>query len=190
MAKRHRYYTGIVVYTTRESVEKHFENQSKRLSVIRVLLDHGISIIKGTLYVDSLRIPTTSVAAVAKVDRRLVLRVVEEVQADPYLRFFFERMRVEPTPMEIGRFSEAGIVEVIVENARASGIIAAVTGLIAKYGISIKYLVAQSSELTPSPTLIFQPEKRLPKALYDELEKIEGILEINVYRKIGSGMSV
>lgn len=184
------FYTGMPLYTTRESVEKHFENQSKRLSVVQVLLDHGISIVKGTLCIDSLRIPTTSVAAVARVDRRLVLRVIEEVQRDPDLRFFFERLRVEPTPMEIGRFSEAGIVEISVENAKAPGIIAAVTTLIAKYGISIKYLVAQSSELTPSPTLIFQPEKRMPKALYDELEKIEGILEMNVYRKIGSGDSV
>jgi len=170
-------------HPTWDEVEKHFRNHPKRLLVAQTMVKNGISVRDDSLYANEIKVPFTSIAKAANVDRRSVIITIEEIKRIPSLKFFFKYLRSEVTPRESGLFSGPGIVEISVANASQAGILAKITSEIARSGISIRYLVAQTSEFNPSPPLIFQPASSIPKQLLETIGKIEGVVSVTTYRK-------
>jgi len=81
---------------------------------------------------------------------------------------------------ELAKKMRFGIVE-IYATARKPGIVARITSIISKEGISIRQVLAEDPYLYPEPKLTIITEKKIPGELLSEILELEGIDKVTIY---------
>jgi predicted regulator of amino acid metabolism with ACT domain len=104
------------------------------------------------------------------------------IQQDPELREIFKNIMPAGTSLrEIARNLNLGVVEITVVDAKAPGILAQSSSLLAKEKISIRQAIVDDPELTPEPKLTLIAEKKIPGELIPQLLKVKGVSKVSVY---------
>ncbi|MEM2953802.1 MAG: amino acid-binding protein, partial [Candidatus Bathyarchaeia archaeon] len=107
------------------NIKKHLENYPERLKVARILVENGLSVRKGKVYLNEIEIPPVRIARVAGVDRRTVNETISIIGANRELRLIFESLRSAGHSLkEIARHLDFGVVEITPVDARIPGILA------------------------------------------------------------------
>lgn len=164
------------------TIKKHFGNYPERLKVARVLIENGLSIKNGKIYLNQIEIPPVRIARVAGVDRRTVNETIEDVKSNKDLKFIFEEIRpAGPSLKEIAKPLNLGVVEITVENAKAPGILSNAAAILNKAELSIRQAIVDDPELSPEPKLTLIAEKKIPGELISEILKIPGVSKVSVY---------
>ena len=164
------------------NIKKHLENYPERLKVARILVENGLSVRKGKVYLNEIEIPPVRIARVAGVDRRTVNETISTIGANRELRLIFEGLRSAGHSLkEIARHLDFGVVEITPVDARIPGILANAAMILAKSGLSIRQAIVDDPELSPEPKLTLIAEKKIPGELIPELLKIKGVAKVSVY---------
>jgi len=164
------------------SIKKHFEGYPERLRVSRVLVENGLSVRNGKIFLNQIDIPSIRVARAAEVDRRTVTETISTIKTNRELRMIFEGIRPAGHSLkEIAKHLNLGVVEITVVDAKAHGILANSAMLLTKGGLSIRQAIVDDPELSPEPKLTLIVEKKIPGELISELLKIEGVAKVSVY---------
>ncbi|MGQ9506290.1 MAG: amino acid-binding protein [Candidatus Bathycorpusculaceae bacterium] len=163
-------------------IVKCLEGYPERLKVARVLVENGLSVRNGKIYLNEIEIPPVRIARVAKVDRRTVNETLNAIRTNRELKPIFEELRSAGHSLkEIAKNLDFGVVEITPVDARIPGILAGSALLLAKAGLSIRQAIVDDPELSPEPKLTLIAEKKIPGALIPELLKIKGIAKVSVY---------
>ncbi|MEM3055523.1 MAG: amino acid-binding protein [Candidatus Bathyarchaeia archaeon] len=164
------------------NIKKHLENYPERLKVARILVENGLSVRKGKVYLNEIEIPPVRIARVAGVDRRTVNETISIIGANRELRLIFEGLRSAGHSLkEIARHLDFGVVEITPVDARIPGILANAAMILAKSGLSIRQAIVDDPELSPEPKLTLIAEKKIPGELIPKLLKIKGVAKVSVY---------
>ncbi len=164
------------------TIKKHLENYPERLKVARILVENGLSVRKGKVYLNEIEIPPVRIARVAGVDRRTVNETINTIGANRELRLIFEGLRSAGHSLkEIARHLDFGVVEITPVDARIPGILANAAMILANSGLSIRQAIVDDPELSPEPKLTLIAEKKIPGELIPELLKIKGVAKVSVY---------
>ncbi|MEM0007111.1 MAG: amino acid-binding protein [Candidatus Bathyarchaeia archaeon] len=164
------------------TIKKHFENYPERLKVARVLVENGLSIKNGKIYLNEIEIPPTRIARVTGVDRRTVNETINTIRANRELRLIFEGLRPAGHSLkEIAKHLELGVVEITPVDARIPGILANSAMILAKNGLSIRQAIVDDPELSPEPKLTLIVEKKVPGELIPEFLKVKGVAKVSIY---------
>ncbi len=164
------------------TIKKYLENYPERLKVARILVENGLSVRKGKVYLNEIEIPPVRIARVAGVDRRTVNETISSIGANRELRLIFEDLRSAGHSLkEIARHLNFGVVEITPVDARTPGILANAAMILAKGGLSIRQAIVDDPELSPEPKLTLIVEKKIPGELIPELLKIQGVAKVSVY---------
>jgi len=164
------------------TIKKHFENYPERLKVARILVENGLSVKNGKIYLNEIEIPSTRIARVAGVDRRTVNETINTIRANRELRLIFEGLRSAGHSLkEIAKYLELGVVEITPTDARTPGILANSAMILAKNGLSIRQAIVDDPELSPEPRLTLIMEKKVPGELIPEFLKVKGVAKVSVY---------
>ena len=164
------------------TIKKHFENYPERLRVARILVENGLSVKNGKIYLNEIEIPPTRIARVASVDRRTVNETINTIRANRELRLIFEGLRSAGHSLkEIAKHLELGVVEITPVDARTPGILANSATILAKIGLSIRQAIVDDPELSPEPKLTLIVEKKVPGELIPEFLKVKGVAKVSVY---------
>jgi predicted regulator of amino acid metabolism with ACT domain len=164
------------------NIKKHLENYPERLKVARILVENGLSVRKGKVYLNEIEIPPVRIARVAGVDRRTVNETISTIGANRELRLIFEGLRSAGHSLkEIARHLDLGVVEITPVDAKIPGILANAAMILAKGGLSIRQAIVDDPELSPEPKLTLIAEKKIPGELIPELLKIRGVAKVSVY---------
>ena len=164
------------------NIKKHLENYPERLKVARILVENGLSVRKGKVYLNEIEIPPVRIARVADVDRRTVNETISTIGANRELRLIFEGLRSAGHSLkEIARHLDLGVVEITPVDAKIPGILANAAMILAKGGLSIRQAIVDDPELSPEPKLTLIAEKKIPGELIPELLKIRGVAKVSVY---------
>lgn len=164
------------------NIKKHLENYPERLKVARILVENGLSVRKGKVYLNEIEIPPVRIARVAGVDRRTVNETISTIGANRELRLIFEGLRSAGHSLkEIARHLDLGVVEITPVDAKIPGILANAAMILAKSGLSIRQAIVDDPELSPEPKLTLIAEKKIPGELIPELLKIRGVAKVSVY---------
>ncbi|MGB9959159.1 MAG: amino acid-binding protein [Candidatus Bathyarchaeales archaeon] len=164
------------------TIKKYLENYPERLKVARILVENGLSVRKGKVYLNEIEIPPVRIARVAGVDRRTVNETISSIGANRELRLIFEGLRSAGHSLkEIARHLNFGVVEITPVDARTPGILANAAMILAKGGLSIRQAIVDDPELSPEPKLTLIVEKKIPGELIPELLKIQGVAKVSVY---------
>lgn len=163
-------------------IKKHLENYPERLKVARILVENGLSVRNGKVYLNEIEVPPVRVARVAGVDRRTVNETIKAIGSNRELRLIFEGLRSAGHSLkEIARHLDLGVVEITPVDAKTPGILAGAAMILAKDGLSIRQAIVDDPELSPEPKLTLIVEKKIPGELIPELLKIKGVAKVSVY---------
>jgi len=164
------------------TIKKHMENYPERLKVARILVENGLSVKNGRIYLNEIEIPRARIAKAAGVDRRTVNETLKAIRANWELRQIFEGLRSAGHSLkEIARHLDLGVVEITPVDARMPGILANSAMILAKKGLSIRQAIVDDPELSPEPKLTLIVEKKIPGELIPELLKVKGVAKVSVY---------
>ncbi|CQH61914.1 ACT domain protein [Halobacterium hubeiense] len=153
-----------------EDIMQKFAGSPGQQSVIRLLLERGFSVNDdGRVVSGDIEIPYTQVADAAGVDRRVVDSTTEAILEDDELRRIFQNISQIPSLMDLAPVLDLTVVTVEVQDADEPGIVAAVTGLLAEHGISIRQTISEDPEFTDEPRLYLVTDEELPGDVLTEL---------------------
>jgi predicted regulator of amino acid metabolism with ACT domain len=164
------------------NIKKYLEGHPERLRVARVLVENGLSVRNGKIYLNQIEIPPVRVARVAEVDRRTVKETLTAIKANHELRLIFEGIRSAGLSLkEIAKHLNLGVVEITPVDARIPGILASSAAILAKTGLSIRQAIVDDPELSPEPKLTLIAEKKIPGEVIPDLLKIRGVAKVSTY---------
>jgi len=165
-----------------DNIRKYLEPYPERLKVARVLVENGLGIRNGKIYINEIEVPPIRVARVAGVDRRTVNETLAAVKANRELKLIFEGLRSAGHSLkEIAKHLDLGVVEITPVDARMPGILANSAMLLAKKGLSIRQAIVDDPELSPEPQLSLIVEKKIPGELIPKFLEIKGVAKVSVY---------
>jgi hypothetical protein len=163
-------------------VRKYFEGHPERLKVTRVLIENGLSVRDGRIYLNEIEIPPVRVARAAGVDRRTVKETLNAIKSNRELRLIFEGLRSAGHSLkEIAKHLNLGVVEITPVDAKIPGILANSALILAKNGLSIRQAIVDDPELSPEPKLTLIAEKKIPGELIPKLLNVKGVAKVSVY---------
>jgi len=164
------------------NVKKYFEGHPERLKVARVLIENGLSVRNGRIYLNEIELPPVRVARAAGVDRRTVKETLKAIGANRELRLIFEGIRSAGHSLkEIAKHLNLGVVEITPVDARMPGILANSAMILAKNGLSIRQAIVDDPELSPEPKLSLIVERKIPGELIPELLNVKGVAKVSIY---------
>jgi hypothetical protein len=164
------------------SIKKYLEGYPERLKVARVLVENGLSVRNGGIYLNEIEVPPIRIARVAEVDRRTVNETLTAINANRELRLIFESLRSAGHSLkEVAKHLDLGVVEIIPVDAKIPGILANCAVILANNGLSIRQAIVDDPELSPEPKLSFIVEKKIPGELIQKFLDVNGVEKVSVY---------
>ncbi|WP_135663898.1 amino acid-binding protein [Halorhabdus rudnickae] len=164
-----------------EAIMGKFEDSPSQQRVIRLLLERGFSVNdEGRVVSGGIEIPNTGIAREIDVDRRVVDATTDAILADPELRRIFQNISAIPSLMDLAPVLDLASMTVAVREAEESGIVATVTDMIAKRGISIRQVITEDPEFTDQPRLYVITDEQLPGELLNEIRNLPFVHKIEL----------
>jgi uncharacterized protein len=165
-----------------DKIQKVMGGHPERFKVVRVLLENGLAVRDGRIYLNEIEVPTLKVARVAGVDRRTVSETVRSIETNSALKSLFSNFRNAGLSLKgVANDLGLGVVEIIAKDPRKPGIIAGASQLMNEAGISIRQALVDDPELVPEPKLVLIVERSIPGELIDKLLKIGGVAKVSLY---------
>jgi predicted regulator of amino acid metabolism with ACT domain len=146
-----------------DEILQKFEGSPSQQEVIRFLLERGFSVNdEGRVVSGGIEIPNTGIARETGVDRRVVDSTTSAILDDEELREIFQNISSIPSLMDLAPVLDLTVLTVEVGDADEPGIVAAITGLIADEGISIRQTISEDPEFTDEPKLYVVTDEPMP----------------------------
>ena len=158
-----------------------FEGSPGQQAVIRLLLERGFSVNDdGRVVSGGIEIPNTQVAREAGVDRRVVDSTTDAILEDEELRRIFQNISQIPSLMDLAPVLDLTVVTIAVHDADESGLVAAVTGLLAERDITIRQTISEDPEFTDEPRLYLITDEEFPGELINDLRALPFVRKIEI----------
>ncbi len=157
-------------------VEK-FERYPSQIAVAREFLRLGISVRDGRAYCGDIELVPAKIAEAIGVDRKVVISAIQNIEGDEELRRVFSALKPVANISEVARIMGCGVLEVYAESQKV-GIVAAIAGILAREGISIRYILGEDPEISVESKLTVVTDTKIPGKLVDEFLKVDGVEKI------------
>jgi len=163
-------------------IEKYFKDLPAQLKVARLLFERGFQVREdGQVISDGIEIAHTQIAKEAGVERRAVDSTVQTILSKHELKRIYKNLRQVCSLQEVARELNLGVIILVPENARQTGIIANVTRKVSEKGLSIRQALAEDPGISAQPKLTLIIEGEIPPELINELRSLPGTRSVTVY---------
>ena len=160
-----------------KKIRDKFERYPSQIAVAKEFLRLGLSVKNGKAYCGEIELVPTKIAEAIGVDRKVVVMAIQNIESDDDLRKVFSSLRPVANIADVARLLGFGVLEVYAESTRV-GIVAGITSILAREGISIRYILAEDPELSVESKLTVVTEEKIPGKLVDEFLKVDGVEKI------------
>ena len=163
-------------------VQNVFEDYPAQLSVARILFKYGLRVREdGEIACGDIRIPAVQIAQEAGVDRRVVDATARTILKREELRSIFANLEPIAYLKGVGQQLGLGVIEILPKDAAKPGIISEVTGVLAKFRISIRQAVADDPYFVPQPKLTIITDEPVKGGVIEALRKLPSVQSVIVY---------
>ncbi len=149
-----------------------------QLKLIKKMIESGVSIRDGKIYINNIQIDEAKLSRSAGVDRRVVRATLSSIEDNIMLKKFFMNLKAIPDLSDSAREMGWGAMEVIVSDPSKPGILAEITSIISAEGIIIRQAFVDDPELVEEPKLHVVTQSKIPG------EIIQKLMELNNIKKI------
>jgi len=143
--------------------------------VVSHLVRQGLSVRDGSIRSGDIEIPASSVARACGVDRRVVSATIAYIEKDEFISRVFRDLEPRLFLAKAGPTMGYGVLEVVVEDPSAPGIVHTVASEISRAGISIRQVVADDPRFWDPPVLTIITEQPLPGDLLRRIKEMKGV---------------
>ncbi len=160
-----------------KKIREKFERYPSQIVVAKEFLRLGIAVRNGKAYCGDIELVPTKIAEALNVDRKVIVSAIQNIESDEELRKVFSSLKPVANIAEVARILGFGVLEVYAESHKV-GIVAGITSILAREGISIRFILAEDPELSVESKLTIVTETKIPGRLVDEFLKIDGVNKI------------
>lgn len=159
-----------------------FKGYPAQEKVLRLLLERGFQVSsEGRVVSGKIEIPHSQIAREIGVDRRVVDATAEVILGDDGLRKIFQNIKSIPFLRDVAPALDLSVVIIIPKDAARPGIVAEVTAVLAKNGISIRQLVTDDPYFTEDPKLTIITDKKVSGKVMGELMSCPTVKSVTVF---------
>src|SRR5665647_1594195 len=156
-----------------------FADSPSQERVVGFLLENGLGVsAEGRVVCNRIAIPATQVAAAVGVDRRVVDATAKRILDDARLAPIFTRMRATPDLSIVAEHLGLSVVTVMVDDARARGIVASAVRVLDAHDLAIRQIFVTDPYLAEEPKLVVIVDGTLPPGVIDELRSLPHVRRI------------
>ncbi len=170
----------IVGYVWKE-ITAFFGCAPAKLKVARLMVELGFRINEDTkIACGEVEITDSSIARVAKVDRRVVRETVEDILHDPKMKKIFTGLKPAGSFLkDVAPMFGFGVVEI---RARpdAVGVISKATEIIANANVGIRQILAEDPDVNPDPKLLIITDRQVPGNVVSKLLKVPTVTKVSL----------
>jgi Predicted regulator of amino acid metabolism, contains ACT domain len=147
-------------------------------NVAMIMLRYGVRVDGGKAYCGDIELSDSAIGRAAKVDRRVVRSTIDKICSTPALYAIFSKLR------SISLFSDAApemgctTIEIVPVDATIPGILADVTEVIFRAGISVRQAVVDDPGIRKEAHLIVVLNGQLPPEYIPMLRAARGVSQI------------
>lgn len=162
------------------AIEEKFSAFPGRRAVAMAMLRYGLRVDKaGRLFCGGIGLSPVKVARAVGCDRRVAIDTAKMIAGDAELFSVFSGLRPTAFVGGAARKLGFGFIEINAD-PKAVGVVARITGLLAREGVMIRQVVADDPEIHPEPKLAIVTQGRLPPRVIEGLRKIRGVGRISL----------
>lgn len=162
-------------------IKHYFEGFPAQARVAQLLLGHGLRVEGGRVRCGAIKMAETAVARAAGVDRRVVSATVDTIEGHEELRRLFEGLWPVCALRDVAPQMGWGAIEIVPTDASRPGILAGVSTIIAKAGISIRQVIVDDPEVVEAPRAFIITEAPVPTGLLPGIKAVEGVQGVVLY---------
>ena len=146
--------------------------------VAMLLLRHGIKVEKGTAYCGGIEQSDAAIARAAGVDRRVVRSALDRISGTPELDRVFSKLQSMLLLADVAPEISCTALEIIPTDATMPGILAEVTDVIYKGGLSVRQAVVDDPGVRTDSHLIIVADGQIPPELLPAIKQCRGVLSV------------
>jgi uncharacterized protein len=164
-----------------KSLSKHFGKYPSQAKVAKLLLVYGLKVKEGRVYCGEIEVADMAIGRAAGVDRRIVRSTIDTIEGSTELKAVYSQL--EPIALLTNVAPAMGwtSLEIIPTDARIPGIIAEVTNVIAREGLSVRQAVVSDPDLSPNPRLFVITEGTIPPELIPTIRACKGVGSLTIH---------
>lgn len=157
-----------------------FKDKPAQSSVVELLVKYGLAVREGNIYLGDIKIPHSSIAEAAGVDRRVVASTIKSIEENDFLRNFFSKLLpAGPFLRDVAR--DIGYtVLVIIPTRDQPGIVAGVSTILARRNINIVQIIAEAPELMAVQKMYVVVEGDVPGDVLNEIKNLEFVESLQI----------
>ncbi len=160
-----------------EKIVEKFDRYPSQISVVREFLRLGISVKDGKAFCGNIELIPAKIADAIGVDRKVVVSAIQNIERDDELRKVFSSLKPVANIADVARYYNYGVLEIYAQSEKI-GIISGITSVLAREGISIRYILAEDPEISVESKLTIVTETKIPGRLVDEFLKVDGVEKV------------
>jgi len=159
---------------------KPFDNARGRKLVATEFLRLGLKVDgKAKVYVGQIEVPPAKIGRALGVDRRVVIETARAIAADDRLLHIFYKL--EPRAFMGNAARELGFDTIEIKaDPKKSGIVAAVTKVLADEGVMIRQIISDDPDLFPNPVLTIIVNGKVSAKTIKLLKSLKFATEISI----------
>ncbi|MDD1772418.1 MAG: regulator of amino acid metabolism, contains ACT domain protein [Methanomassiliicoccales archaeon] len=158
-----------------KSLSKHFGKYPSQAKVAKLLLVNGLKVKEGRVYCGEIEVADMAIGRAAGVDRRIVRSAIDTIEGSTELKGVYSQLEPFALLTNVAPAMGWTSLEIIPTDARIPGIIAEVTAVIAREGLSVRQAVVSDPDLSPNPRLFVITEGAVPPELIPAIRSCKGV---------------
>ena len=150
-------------------VEERFAGQRAKLRVVAAFLRIGIRVDgNGRIFCDTIELAPAKAARALGVDRRVVIETAKEIAADRELSQVFSGLSPVANVSKAAKLFGHDVIEINAD-PNTMGLVAKVSGVLARHKVGIRQIIADDPDLYPEPKISVVVDGKLPQKALSEL---------------------
>lgn len=155
-----------------------FSGYPSQEKVAVLMLTHGIRVEDGNAYCGDIQLSDSALGRAAGVDRRVIRSTLERIGSEPKLRNLFSKLRSMALFSDVAPEIGCTTLEIVPTDATIPGILAEVSSIIYKAGVSIRQAVVDDPGFKRDAHLIVVLDGQLPPEYIPMLRASRGVSQI------------
>lgn len=161
-----------------DRIKEAFNKLPSQEKVAMLLLRHGIRVEGGMAYCDNIEQSDAAIARAAGVDRRVVRSTLEKISSTPELDSLFSKLQSMLLMANVAPEIGCTALEIIPTDATMPGILAGITDIIYKGGLSVRQAVVDDPGTRMDSHLIVVVDGQIPPELLPAIRQCIGVASV------------
>ena len=161
-----------------ERIRELFKQYPSQEKVAMLMLKHGIRVENGVAYCGNIEQSDVAIARAANVDRRVVRTAIEKIDRTPELKALFSKLQSMLLMADVASEIGCSTLEIVPTDATMPGILAGITDVIYKQGLSVRQAVVDDQGIRMDSHLIIVIDGVIPSEVLPMIRQCRGVASI------------